>query len=86
MVNLGDEVKDTITGFKGIAIAHHAYLQGCDRVSVQPKIGKDGKLPVSTTFDEPQLKVIKAKKIKRQAPKVDPGGPEKYTDQGRTSG
>ena len=86
MINLGDEVKDTITGYRGIAIARHTYLQGCDRISIQPPIDKEGKMPESLTFDEPQLEVVKAAKIKRTAPKKDPGGPEKYTDQGRLDG
>jgi len=83
MVTLGDEVKDTITGFKGIAISRHSYLQGCDRISVQPPIDKEKKLPELQTFDEPQLEVVKPKKVKRKAPKDDPGGPEKFSDSGR---
>ena len=80
MINLGDEVKDTVSGFKGIATARHSYLQGCDRISVQPPIDKDGKHPDSCGFDEPQLKVTKEAKIKRQAALLNPGGPEKYSD------
>ena len=80
MVNLGDEVKDTVSGFKGIAVAYHTYLQGCDRISVQPSIDNESKLPESQAFDEPQLKVVKKGKVKRQATEVDPGGPEKYQD------
>lgn len=80
MVNLGDEVKDTVSGFRGIAVASHDYLQGCTRICIQPKVGKDGKLPDIRTFDEPALEVIKAKKVIRKAQKKDPGGPEKYTD------
>ena len=83
MVSLGDEVKDTISGFQGIAIARHIFLQGCDRITIQPPVGKDGKLPEERSFDEPQLEIIKAKKIERQAPKKNPGGPEKHVDQGK---
>ena len=83
MVNLGDEVKDTVSGFTGIAIAKHSYLEGCDRISIQPVIDKDGKLPDSVTFDEPSLKCIKSQKVKRSATRSNPGGPEKYADTGR---
>lgn len=68
MIQLGDEVKDTISGFSGIAVCRHTYLQGCDRISVQPKINKDGELKDSLAFDEPQLEVIKPKKVERKAP------------------
>jgi len=86
MINLGDEVKDTITGLKGIAIARHTYLQGCDRISVQQPVNKSGEVPEAMTFDEPQLKIVTFAKIKRTAPKKNPGGPEKYRDRGRLDG
>lgn len=81
MINLGDEVMDTVSGYKGIAIARHDYLNGCTRFSVQPKIDKDGKLPPGEAFDEPQLKVTKALKIVVEAmsqPVRRTGGPTKY--------
>ena len=77
MVELGTEVMDEVSGFIGVAIAKHTYLNGCCRVTVQPKIDKEGKLPEEKTFDEPQLKVVSKKKIKGQN---DTGGPEKYSD------
>lgn len=83
MIKLGDKVKDRVSGFKGIAVAKHSYLDGCDRISVQPKINKDGKLPDSSTFDEPQLLIVTRGKVKRMALVADPGGPEKYSDEGR---
>lgn len=87
MINLGDKVKDNVSGFQGIAVAKHSYLEGCDRFSIQPPIDKDGKLPSCEAFDEPQLKVIKAGEItveysKRMKTKK-PGGPEKYSDPGK---
>ena len=83
MANLGDEVKDEITGFVGIAIARYSYLQGCDRMCVQPVVDEKGILPKEKTFDEPQLIVVKAKKIKRKTVAENPGGPEKYMPQDR---
>lgn len=75
MVKVGDKVKDKITGFTGIAIAKTEWLYGCMRVVVQSeKIGKDDKL-VDFTFDEPQLEVIKPKKVKKE--NNDTGGPVK---------
>lgn len=83
MVSLGDEVKDKVSGFRGVAIARHIYLQGCNRISVQPKTDKEGKLPEAVTFDEPLLEVTKAAKVKGQEPEAPRGGPEKHTDKGK---
>ena len=81
MINLGDEVKDKVSGFKGATVAKHSYLEGCDRFSVQPKIDKDGTLPKNETFDEGQLEVMKVSKIVRSGLSFKvPGGPEKFSD------
>jgi len=84
MITLGDEVKDKVTGFKGVAVVRHTYLQGCDRISVQPPIDKEGKHPDAVAFDEPQLEVLKTKKIK-QGQKIT-GGPDKYMPQDKIIG
>jgi len=81
MVELGDLVKDSVSGFKGIAVSKHSYLQGCDRISVQPPIDKNGKHPESVTFDEPQLIILKTKKVKSGSRIT--GGADKYMDEGR---
>lgn len=62
-VNLGDEVKDKVTGFKGIVVAITEWLYGCRRVTVQPPAGKDGKVPEGMSFDEPSVDVIKTAKV-----------------------
>ena len=84
MINLGDEVRDSISGFRGIAIAKHEYLHGCTRVSVAPKMGKDGKLGGTLAFDEPQLIVIKARVIKESG--HDTGGPAVHIPRPRETG
>lgn len=73
MVNLGDTVIDTVSGFKGVAVIKSEYLQGCCRVGVQPKIKRDGSLPDICHFDEPQLKVLTPKKTARKSSNT--GGP-----------
>ena len=79
MIQLGDAVKDTVSGFSGIAVSEHIYLQGCKRITVQPKIDKTGKLPETQTFDEPQLMVLKVKKVIVKKAKKS-GGPMPYKD------
>ncbi|MBI2625387.1 MAG: hypothetical protein HYW70_03595 [Candidatus Nealsonbacteria bacterium] len=81
---LGDLVKDRVSGFKGIAVALHRYLNGCDRISVQPMVEKDGKLPESKTFDAPDLKVVQRGAVKYTEPvDLPPGGPEKFMPEGK---
>lgn len=77
-IKLGDKVKDEVSGFEGVAVARHEYLNGCFRISVQPAVGKDGKLPESATFDEPNIRLLKSAKV--AVGRRDTGGPEKYTD------
>lgn len=83
-VTLGDKVKDTVTGFTGIAVARHTYLTGCSRVSVQPPVDKDGKCPEEHTFDEPMLEVVVVEKIP-EGPR-NTGGPDKYMPSSKEDG
>lgn len=77
VINLGDLVKDKITGFEGVVECISEWLNACRRITVRPTILKDG-LPIdSHTFDEPQLDIVKAGYI--DLPKFNPeektGGP-----------
>lgn len=63
MIELGDKVKDKVSGFTGIVIGMTKWLHGCNRMIVQPVVGKDGKLPDSAQFDEPQLEIVSKKKV-----------------------
>lgn len=87
-IQLGDKVKDTITGFTGIVIGRTTWLHGCDRLVVQPEgLTKDGKIFENSSFDEPQLVVLKAKKIKEGdhktgGPNVEPTRYQRITQHG----
>lgn len=79
-IELGSKVKDTITGFVGIAVAKTQWLVGCIRVTVQPQdLDKDGKVREAYTFDEPTLVVLStpAKTKIHAVPQTPttPGGP-----------
>ena len=67
VIQLGDKVKDKITGFIGIAIAKTEYLNGCIQYMVIPKMKRGvDKLPEEVGIDEEQLEVIEKKiKIKK---------------------
>lgn len=58
MIKLGDEVKDKVTGFKGIATSRVEYLNGCVQFCVEPKLDKDGKKVKYEYIDQGQLERI----------------------------
>jgi hypothetical protein len=58
-VQLGDRVKDRVTGFQGIVVARSEYLHGCRRVGVQSEKLEEGKPTEAQWFDEPQVDVVK---------------------------
>lgn len=58
-VNLGDEVKDTISGFRGIATGRLIFLTGCIRILVEAKNQKVGEKPTEWWVDEQRCKIIK---------------------------
>ena len=77
MIQLGQKVKDKITGFTGIAIGKCEYLTGCTQYGVAPAAGKDSKIPDTHWFDENRIEVVgKGITIKTGKPK-DNGGPNR---------
>jgi hypothetical protein len=63
-IELGAEVKSSISGFKGKVSARAEHMNGCNRYWLQPKVGKDGKLPDGCWFDEKELELTKKPKVK----------------------
>lgn len=53
-VVLGQKYKDPITGYSGVATSRTVYLNGCVRICLTGKAGKDGKIP-EEFFDEQQI-------------------------------
>jgi hypothetical protein len=76
-IELGDKVKDLVTGYTGIAIARTQWLQGCDRILVQAPVLADSKIPDDRAFDEPQLVIVKKGAAKPKAKKAKTGGPQR---------
>lgn len=76
-VELGDPVRDRLTGFEGICGGITELLYGCRRIHIEPKhLDKDGKLPEVMVFDEPRVEITKGKNFLEIAPPGrDPGGP-----------
>lgn len=66
-VQLGDEALDTVSGFRGVCVARTEWLNGCWRMTLQPRaLDKDGKPMEAQTFDDFQLEVT--------GPKAQPAG------------
>ena len=72
--NLGDKVKDDITGLEGIVIYRSQWLNNCNTYGIQPTDLHEGKPVDKQHFDEPQLTIVKEKVFKA---KRDTGGPSR---------
>jgi len=55
---LGDRVRDPITGFTGIVVVTANFLNGCVRCGVAPETLKDGLPQREEHFDQAQLEVV----------------------------
>lgn len=56
MIELGQKVRDSISGFEGIATARAEFLHGCIRIQVSPtKLQENGQPIEGQYFDEAQL-------------------------------
>lgn len=75
--NLGDRVRDKITGFEGIVVARTQWFNNCNTYGVQPTALKDGMPQDRVPFDEPQLVLVKPAQM---TPKRDTGGPERRVE------
>jgi hypothetical protein len=71
-IQLGDKARDTITGFTGTVVAMTKWIYGCERVTLQPPVDKDGKVPQNENFDIQALEIIESK----PAPSRATGGPQ----------
>jgi len=59
-VYLGDEVRDSLSGFQGIATGRAEYLTGCVQILVAAKSQKAGEKPFEYWLDEQRLVVTSA--------------------------
>ncbi len=84
--NLGDKVRDLVTGFSGIVVGHTVWLTGCDTYVVNPQVIHEGKPVQSTTFDDHALELIEKEAVKlpdakaAKAQKAKVGGPERVVE------
>jgi hypothetical protein len=63
-VELGDLVKDRISGFQGVAVCFTVWINGCVRWTLQPESKTKECAPgANETFDVQQLEVVRKLKI-----------------------
>ena len=81
--NLGDKLKDNVTGLTGIVMVIAKYATGCLHYGIQAKIIKDnGTLPDWQWLDESRYTLVKANAVdfglndKKQKNKKIPSGPQ----------
>jgi hypothetical protein len=72
---LGIEVKDIVTGFKGITMARAEYLTGCDQYLVLPQPKGNKTYPESQWIDDGRLKATKKGMIIKPDDIADPENP-----------
>ena len=58
MIELGQKVRDKITGYEGVVTGRSVWLTGCATCGIQARIDKDGKRPELEWFDEIRLEVV----------------------------
>ena len=72
---LGDRVRDKISGLEGIATAHAQHLTGCDRFWVAPRVGQDGKPVDGMWIDIDMLEIVVPQVVQRvKYTRAAPGG------------
>lgn len=73
MANLGDKVRDKISGFEGIVFGRIEYLFGCVQLDVVSQTERNDGKPASVWFDEGRVIVLEENAIDKV--EVVTGGP-----------
>jgi len=65
--NLGDKIRDKVSGLEGIATARLEYLNGCVQYGIGGKADKDGKIADTHYIDHTQLELVEKDSLKVNA-------------------
>lgn len=78
MVKLGSKVRDTITGYEGIATARSEFLNGCVSIQItRTEMTKDGDAKADW-FDEQRVALVEENVFRAQPSPATAGGPQSY--------
>lgn len=78
-IELGDKVKEVVTGFTGVVTGIASYLTGCDQACVTPRVKEDGSHVSGQWYDVTRLEVLKKGVVDvlgKTDGQDDPGGPQ----------
>lgn len=78
IIELGDRVRDVVSGFIGIVVGKSQWINGCSTSGVKSEELKDGLPTEIQWFDDPQIKIEEKNVIECG---IDPGGPVKNPKQ-----
>lgn len=84
-IKLGQKVRDTVTGFVGVATSKVEYMNGCVQFCVKPSVDEDGKMQDGHYIDIDQLEVVD-ETTKRMVKEKPTGGPQADTPKDRYRG
>jgi hypothetical protein len=74
--DIGDKLKEKITGFEGVVMSIAFYSTGCIHYGLlTQKTKKDGTLPDWQYFDESRLSMVQQGEIDFEVKKEKPSGP-----------
>lgn len=76
-LELGQEAKDKITGFKGILTSRVEYLTGCNQYGITPKMGADGKPGEVNYYDEGRIEITGRGILPKEVKTKENGGPNR---------
>lgn len=79
-----EEVRDRVTGFRGVITGRTEWAYGCRRYSVQPKGLKNGRPVEAMGFDELALVRVKAAPKVHKKIQTQRGGPHAEPTRPRT--
>lgn len=68
--NLGDKVREDITGFVGVVTGVVHYISGCDQALLQPPIKEDGSYQSAHWIDIDRLRLVEAKTATKRRKRV----------------
>lgn len=74
---LGQSVRDVITGFRGYVSSRIQHITGCNQYDVKPReLDKDDKMKDGQWFDEGRLEITDDESVSLPSrPEKRPGGP-----------
>jgi len=74
-VEIGDRVRDKLTGFVGIAYGRWECMTGCVIFDVYPPMKEDGTVPDSKWVDEARCEVLEEQAVTVTIKAREPAGP-----------